>query len=179
MTEEVKIERREARKLERKKVKELKEMEAYKNQKPVKEMTITIEWKKSRMYGYCPTACAKVEHYDGTYTYIGDVKASGYGYDKESTVVATIFNAALRYELYRKIANEAPYGVRYYDGDGVPKKYINRDGKEDFHINNPTYNGGVGMECYYRISEFIGGELEKIASGDSFDAYKYTDKKEL
>ena len=130
-----------------------------KNQKPVQEMVINIEWKKSRTYGYCPTADAVVTHNDGTIRRVAGYKASGYGYDKESTVVAQICNDTLKYLLWNVAVDDrqkAPYGVRFND--------------EFSHY----YEGGVGVDCYYKIIEFLGGKFEKIASGKTFDSYKIT-----
>lgn len=168
MTEEVKKERKEARKLARKREAELAIVEEHKAQNPVKSMTINIEWKKSRMWGSNPSAEARIEHYDGTFSHIGPFTCSGCGYDKESTVIADIFNVALRYELYRRIKKEQPYGVYYYGG-----KY---EDKGEYFCN-PTYNGGVGTSCYYRIAEFIGGRFENVSNGKTFDVFKYIDKK--
>ena len=94
MSKEEKAERREARKLERKRANQLEAIEAGKAQKPVKSMTISIEWKKSRMWGANPSATAKIQHQDGTYSSIGPFTCSGCGYDKESTVIAEVFNEA-------------------------------------------------------------------------------------
>ena len=63
-----------------------KEENAERSQKPVKSITITIEWKKSRTWGMNPNANAQVEYKDGTYD-TGSASASGCGYDKESTVI--------------------------------------------------------------------------------------------
>ena len=49
-----------------------------------------------------------------------------------------------------------PYGIRVSD-----EKYTH-------------FNGGVGMSCYYRIAEFLGGKLERIASGNTFDVYLFS-----
>lgn len=177
LTEEEKIARREARKAERKKAKRLAEIEAEKNQKPIKSVTITIEWKRSRTWGANPHAAAKVQYQDGIYGHFDGFKCSGCGYDKESTVIAQIFNKVLIYKLYQKHKwtdsinqkeTNHPYGVYYYDGD-VGQPY------DSGYIPLPRYNGGVGTSCYYRIAEFIGGKFEHIASGKTFDVFKYTD----
>lgn len=166
--------RRKARRLEQEKL----EIEAEKAQKLVKSLTITIEWRKSRMWGNKPHAEAQVSFKDGTFERANGFTCSGCGYDKESTVIADIFNKYLKYKLYQKHqwktrinSNEKinyPYGVNYYNGD-VGKTY------ENGYISTPCYNGGVGTSCYYRIGEFIGGRFENIASGKTFDVYKYTD----
>jgi hypothetical protein len=51
----------------------------------------------------------------------------------------------------------APYGIHLYSD------------------NRPHFGGGIGTNCYYRICEYIGGKFEHIASGKTFDVYKYTD----
>ena len=136
---------------------ELKEEEE-KNQRKVEEMSINIEWKKSPTWGYCPRAYAKIKFNDGfgeSETY----KASGYGYDKESTVIADIFNEVLKYKLWDLAANEnldrkeIPYGIVLND---------------EF---NHYYEGGVGVSCYYNIVKFLGGNMEHIANGKTFDVY--------
>lgn len=164
-------EQKEANKLARqqakKEAKELARIEAEKNQKEVKEITINIEWKKSRTWGSCPSCEAVVRFKDGSIEHSPVYRASGCGYDKESTVIADVFNAYLKYKLYRPAQqikdryadireSGFPYGVRISD-------------------NWKHYEGGVGTSCYYAISEAIGGKFERISSGKTFDVYKYTD----
>lgn len=157
-----------------------KEIEAQKNQKPVRSLTIKIEWKKSRTWGYCPRAEAEVHFKDGTFERKEGYYASGYGYDKESTVIVEIFNDFLRYKLYqkRKLAasingekTDHPYGVYYYGGGTVKNS-----NSSDWYLSRPSFNGGVGTSCYYKIGEFIGGRFENIANGKSFGVFQYTDK---
>lgn len=152
------------------KEKDLQRIEQEKNQKPVKSITINIEWKKSRTWGSNPRCEAEVRYKDGDYSRSPVYTASGCGYDKESTVIADVFNDYLKYKLYQKInllqtkkvnANgepnpKYPYGLREWEG----KCY---------------YEGGIGTSCYYRIAEFIGGKFEHISEGKTFDVYKYTD----
>lgn len=138
----------------RKEAKRLAKIEAEKNQKPVKEITFSIEW--SRQFN--PTLTAKAYHVDGS-TSVVTSRCGGWGYDKESTVIADAFNALLKYKLYEMInlpSDYLPYGI-----------YLNRNGYTG-------YSGGIGTNCYYAISELIGGKFEKLASGKHFDAYKIT-----
>lgn len=174
------IEQREANKLARKQArdeaKELARIESERNQPAVKEITISIEWKKSRTWGSVPHARADVTFKDNTageygtgFYRQGGYTAGGCGYDKESTVIAQIFNQFLRYKLWllsdeaikggngSNDAGSAPYGIHHY-----------RD-------NYRTFGGGIGTNCYYRIAEYIGGKFEHIASGKTFDVYKYTE----
>jgi hypothetical protein len=137
------------------------------NQKPVKEMTIAITWNKSRMWGNNPTAEAQVEYHDGTW---GNFSAhcSGCGYDKESTVVAEIFNNTLKYKLWALTPDQVA-GENGSNDDGPAPYGLGRGG------NYRSYAGGIGMSCYPRIAEYIGGKLDHVASGKTFDVWKYTD----
>lgn len=179
MTPEVKKQRAEQRKVDRLTASELEHIEKLKNQKLVTGLTITIEWRKSRMWGFNPYAEAQVYYQDGTFERREGYTCSGCGYCKESTVIAEIFNAFLSYKLYQKHrwvdsingkkANY-PYGVYYFGGNHGEKH-------ESGYISKPSFNGGVGTSCYNDISKFIGGVFEHVASGKTFDAYKYTDNK--
>lgn len=163
LTPEQKEANKSARQEARKQAKEAARIEAEKNQKEVAEITISIEWKKNRTWGHNPLAEAQVKFKDGSYA-TGSATCSGCGYDKESTVIADIFNNFLKYKLYRDInptdrsrEDGLPYGI-----------YLNQ---------YRHFSGGIGTDCYYAISEAIGGKFEKLASGKSFDVYKYTDNK--
>lgn len=131
--------------------KKFAQIEADKNQKPVNYITFAIEWSKA---GH-PTCTAWVHYKDGTAQQV-TAKAGGYGYCKESTVIANIFNASLKYRIYQLTDfDKVPYGVNLYH--------------DRFY-----FAGGVGTSCYYEISKFIGGKFERVASGKTFDAFKFT-----
>ena len=139
--------------------KDIESEDMERNQKHVKEMTITIEWKKSKYYGYCPSASVDVYYKDGTYKHDSGYYAGGCGYDKESTVISEIFSNFLIYKLWDmeddlEKQGQAPYGI--YFGD------------------YPCYSYGIGTDCYYKISEFIGGKLEHISDTKTSDVYKFT-----
>jgi len=155
-----KLARQEAKKV----AKELARIEAEKNQKEVAIISISIEWKKSRMWGHNPHLDADITFKDGTCTNFR-ATCSGCGYDKESTVIADVFNAFLKYKLYRPLLPVTTGTIR---DNGIPYGItIDPDWK--------YYDGGIGMNCYYTISEAIGGKLIRNASGKSYDAYTYTD----
>lgn len=172
LTEEQKKQNREARKLGRRLAANRARIEAEKSQKPVRRLTITIEWRKSRTWGSNPRAEAAVEFRDGTFTRRDGFTCSGCGYDKESTVVSDIFDAFLRYKLWRlpksKITGghgsgdtgPAPYGIQHYEGE---------DG-----YKSRGFADGVGMSCYYRLCEYLGGKLEHVASCKSSDVWVAT-----
>ena len=142
-----------------------KEIDQDAKQPEVESLTITIEWKKSRMWGMNPHATARVLFADGKVG-IGTAKASGCGYCKRSTVIADIFNQFLKYKLHeprfmKKLPR--PYGI------STPN-----DGQRIFA---PYYMGGIGEGCYLRISEYIGGAWESIAHTNSVDVYRYMENK--
>jgi hypothetical protein len=145
----------------RKQAKELARIEQERNQKPVKRLTISIEWKKSRMWGSNPHAEATIQHHDGSFSR-GFATCSGCGYDKESTAIADIFNNFLKYKLYTpsfdQLPNEngLPYGI-----------YLGQ---------YRHYSGGIGTNCYHDIAKAIGGEFKRVASGKTFDVYEYTEQ---
>lgn len=169
LTDQEKKERREARKAEREAKKEASRIENEKNQKPVKELTITIEWKRSRTWGSNPNATAAVEYIDGHYERREGYRCSGCGYDKESTVIASIFNDFMKYKLWNLGLKNIRGG--HGSGDNGPAPY----GIHIYSDTHPGYSGGIETNCYYRIAEFIGGKFEHIASGKTFDVYRYTD----
>jgi hypothetical protein len=149
----------------REKAKTAARIEAEKNQKPVSRIKINIEWSKSRTWGRNPHLEAWVSFKDGTSEYY-KTTCSGCGYDKESTVIADVFNQFLKYKLWglSEKAIEGGHG----SGDKGPAPYgINR------YEFGRSYAGGIGTSCYRAISEYIGGKWENIASGKTFDVYEY------
>lgn len=147
----------------------LRQIEAEKAQKPVKKLTINIEWKKSRTWGLNPVAEACVEYADGTFARLPPERASGCGYDKESTVIASVFNACMKYKLWAMSAEAIKDG--HGSGDNGPAPYgIN------CYAEGRGYAGGVGTSCYYKIGEYIGGTFAHVASGKSFDVYTWEEK---
>lgn len=128
----------------------------------VKYLKIEIGWKRTRVGEMNPTASAKWETADGEWHYADSMaRATGYGCDKASTVVAKCCNKILTGMLWRKrdARGEAPYGINY--GDFFP-----------------YFSGGIQMECYERIAEFLEGNLEHTASGKTYDEYVFTFKTE-
>lgn len=123
-------------------------------------LEIEINWTKSRTWGYCPTASAMWRTSAGWGSCKNMAHASGCGYDKASTVIAEVCNQLFSGMLYRRrnARKNIPYGVSLKTG---------------FF---PTFNGGVGVSCYYDIARFLGGKLEHVASGKTYDKYIFTFK---
>jgi len=164
LTEEQKKANREAKKAARVLATETARVEEEKNQKPVKSITISIEWKKSRRWGSNPVAEGRIEYADGTWGHTATARASGCGYDKESAVIAQIFNWCLKYKLWA-LSDEAMNGER---GGGRVPYGINR------YNNGRCFASGVGTSCYYDICKYLGGTFVHTASGKAFDVYTAT-----
>jgi hypothetical protein len=125
----------------------------------VQRLEIEINWTKSRTWGYCPTASAMWRTSAGWGACRNMAHAGGCGYDKASTVIAEVCNKVLSGMLYsRRRARNYPYGVNLKNG---------------FF---PYFEGGVGVSCYYNIAKFLGGKLEHVASGKTYDKYVFTFK---
>lgn len=157
--------------------KNLQEIIDEQNQSPVKEMLITIEWKRSRTWGANPHCQAKISFHNGDFKHSPIYTTSGCGYDKTSTVVADVFNTYMKYKLWNKFIEQckradynwkelggAPYGINagIWETDCGPIEYR-------------YFGGGIGISCYKEIGEFIGGKFETIANGKTFDVFKYID----
>ena len=153
----------------RRQAKETARIDSEKNQKPVKELTITIEWRKSRMWGSNPHASVQVIHHDGTYDRKDGYTCSGCGYDKESTVIAMAFNDFLKYKLWNMTRDQIKGGHGSLDNGPAPY------GISSYSEESRGYAGGIGTSCYYGIAKFIGGKFDHVAGGKAFDVFKYTD----
>lgn len=123
-------------------------------QPDVVRLEINVEWKRSSTWGQNPHAYWHAELANGHWLQ-GHETCGGCGYDKESTVVAEIFEKACSGMLWRKrkTKKKAPYGCTVKD------------------TWFPHFSGGVGMSCYFSIVEFLGGKMERVASGKTYDNY--------
>lgn len=146
--------------------KDLKKLGEVLESPTVKNIRINIEWKKSRTWGSNPILSAEVEYNNGTYESLDGYKASGCGYDKESTVLASMLNDVMQNLLINNLDKilkdkenqKLPYGISEYTKRGFL----------------PTFSGGIGLSCYFDIMKYLGYTLEHVASGDIFDSYKIT-----
>lgn len=144
-----------AKKIEAKK----KELDLIFSSSDLTSITINVEWKKNRTWGYNPTARTIVR--SSQYFNNSQGTASGCGYDKESAAIAEALNQS-------DILKKALYTLK--------AKNINKPNRDLFGYGSgysflPYFEGGVGVSCYYRIFESIGFKMTKIGWGDSFDCY--------
>lgn len=143
--------------------KELHHLQTVENASDLESITVSVEWKKSRMWGSNPTAEARVcdKEYGHNYS-SGSI--GGCGYDKCSTAVANALNQSNSFL-------KAMYQVKEQN---VSKKNHELFGYGSGYGILPRLEGGVGVSCYPRIFETIGFKFQTTASGKSFDVYTVT-----
>ena len=135
------------------------------NQPNVEQLIITIDWYDNRTWGKCPKASYRVRLANGrSMSEENAASAKGCGYDKESTVVASIFNMFCKGMAYKKLKTAAgkkskPYGVYSSEWSGC------------------YFDGGIGMSCYREIAQWLGGKMEETAHTRNADVYTFTFKK--
>lgn len=113
-------------------------------------VSISVEWKKSRLWGANPHATVYA-----AFTVTED-SASGCGYDKESAAIASAFNDNPEVMAIIYTAVEA----------GVKPGYSVSDS-----VGLPYFDGGCGVSCFYTVFENCGYQFKRIPGGRSFDCY--------
>lgn len=135
---------------ERKRAEKLRCVYDVENAPDVETIDISVEWKRSRTWGYNPTASV----YAGMCYSMGH--ASGCGYDKHSACIASAFdeNPAVLRILYRHADNggKFPYGVIVFAG-------------------LPSFDGGCGVSCFGNIFSACGYTFRTVASGELYNAH--------
>lgn len=113
---------------------------------------IDVEWKRSKTWGNNPHVEMRVWTKDGFFGMFTD-SAGGCGYDKLSAAVAGALNQCARQLLWnkRKQIKKAPYGVCK---------------------GSLTFEGGVGIDCYRRICEWLGGTWTENRRAKSYDYFE-------
>ena len=117
------------------------------------------------MWGMNPYATGEAITKDG-FRLVGTAKASGCGYCKRSTVIADLFNQFLRHKLHDQkvisgLCKSKPYGIRLRE---VEQNWLS------------YFEGGIGEDCYSKISEAIGGTWERMANTYNVDVYQYKER---
>lgn len=129
-------------------------------------VTISVEWHRSRVWGYNPTVTAEVQTVDGFERFTGS--ASGCGYDKESAAVAdALYNCypVIKALCEKKEAsglfernnhNAIAYGAGY---DAIP-----------------ALEGGVGMSSLESVFNACGYVIECRNHTKTTDFYYFVKK---
>lgn len=139
---------------------------------------VSVEWKKSRVWGYNPHATIDAWTVDAdgvTNCTTTTGRASGCGYDKQSAAIAEAFNAspAILKALYN--AEER----RLKGRESRKQSRRNFIGYGSGSSARPYFESGCGVSVFYKIFESCGYTFEKVSSGKTFDdynAYKITKK---
>jgi hypothetical protein len=148
----------------------------------LKELVITIEWNKSRMWGYNPKAR---DNYNNESDSI-----SGCGYDKQSTATAQILNQ--HKDLLKLLFLSKERAINLYDNNiMVEHEYYNNDNikvfkKEEASQNDinrkflgygsgygvfPKFEGGVGVSCHINILNKLGLTVTHISNSKHSDVF--------
>ena len=143
------------------------------NAKDVQDLEIAIEWKKSYTWGWCPRAYIrshlldkqKDHYYERTEGY-----ASGCGYDKLSSAIASALNDSngalkLLYTAEEKRLRKAINGLKQSRADFI--------GYGSGYGSTPYFEGGVGYSSQESIFENLGFKVKTIADkyGSTIAAY--------
>ena len=147
----------------------LHKLETVSNAPTLEFVTINVEWKRSRTWGYNPHVTAvtsEAETYTGT--------ASGCGYDKQSAAVAEALNAspAVLKALYTAAENALAAGqtfARHSNGNVVT--WCGVLGYGSGYSILPYFDGGVGVSCFETIFSRCGYTFRQVANSKHFDAY--------
>lgn len=135
-------------------------------------ISINVEWKKSSVWGHNPHAEARDNK--GIYTY---GTASGCGYDKESSAVASALNAnnSILKILYTIKENALKDGKTDKDKTACTNR-DNRDccGYGAGYSAMPYFEGGVGVNCFWAILKKAGFQVN--TNWHTHNTYYYIDK---
>lgn len=134
----------------------LHKLERAANAPELRDLTVCVEWAKSRTWGANPTATVTANdshHYETT------GHASGCGYDKESAAIASAMNAnaAVLRILYTHAERGGKFAYSVYTFAGLP-----------------YFDGGCGVSCFRNVFEGCGYEWRDLVHRKTFDSYMMT-----
>ena len=135
----------------------------------LKQISITVEWKKSRMWGYNPTAEITFSYTDGTFERDTSGSIGGCGYDKESTATGQVLseNLSLLSELY---ARQEEIMDEWKNDSSIRRERLNYGAG---HGVLPYFDGGVGFNCHRHILEKLGFTQISETNGKHFNVYVF------
>lgn len=159
---------RRLKQLEKAHAKELAKVESAEAAPDVHTVSIEVEWKRSRTWGYNPHASVVINHRN---RYFGS--ASGCGYDKRTAAVGEALNqsAVILRMLYACKEKALAGGWRpesknpYAPGNGGCIHYGAGYG------TLPYFEGGVGMSSFEGVFNACGLKMTHIADGRHYDHY--------
>lgn len=147
--------------------KELAKVEAAEAAPDVHTVSIEVEWKRSRTWGYNPHASVVINHQN---RYFGS--ASGCGYDKRTAAVGEALNqsAVIKRMLYLEKEKALAEGWRPDGGVGNNAGCIHYGAG---YGTLPYFEGGVGMSSFEGVFNACGLKLTHVADGRYYDHYVF------
>lgn len=161
--------KRAEREKEKSYAKKLAKVERAENAAPPVTVSISVEWKRSSVWGYNPTATVTIYDSNGWAQYTGT--ASGCGYDKLTAAVGSALNqsAAILNMLYT--AKEKAYKRSKAAARAAWKQHGPESNRDAIHYGAgygilPYFEGGTGWSsfagvfaaCGYKITENRGAK---------------------
>ncbi len=132
-------------------------------------ISICVEWKRSATWGMNPTAYARTNGGNAS------GKASGCGYDKESTAIAEALNQcdSVLKALYTYKESQLQAG----HSDESRTACTGRDNRNIIGYGAgyaiiPYFEGGVGASCFWSIFKKLGYKVNEFHSGKHSDYYE-------
>lgn len=160
---------RNARKLEKRCNAAIEKLNAAENREKVYSIAISVDWKRSQMWGYNPNASCTIVTENGCQSFYGS--ASGCGYDKLTAAIADALNQC-----------NALMGVMYDCKERAMRKgyrdnaQTNSSNSDCIHYGAgygalPYFEGGVGMSSLMGVLEKM--EFKCICANRSNKNYDY------
>lgn len=158
------------RKYEKECAEKLERLQRYAEAGDVKEISISVEWRKSRTWGYNPVAAVCI--YGNNVARRGTGTASGCGYDKESAAIAEALNGMPEMRKILCDMKEAALKAGV-NGNGASRSNEPYIAYGAGYGAIPYYEGGVGFSCFEQIFIRAGFKRTACSSGKAFDFYQY------
>lgn len=141
------------------------------------DVKISMEWKRSRMWGNNPSAECwyTCKDADGQFKhgYVVSGSIGGCGYDKGSTAVAKCLNQINEVLKLLYVKKDKSHKSAVTNENDLNRTLF---GYGSGYGILPSIEGGVGVSCYPRIFESLGYKFTTQASGKTFDVYTITKK---
>lgn len=158
--------------LDKETAEKLTRLEAVENAPEISCIRVSVEWKRSRVWGYNPDVEVWTDAGNGCgYTH---GSASGCGYDKESAAVAEAFdNSDAILKVFFTLKEKAlRKGIK--DASATACTHVNNEecvGYGAGYSVLPYFEGGVGVSCFWSILKKAGFEC-RSEHGKRFDVYR-------
>ena len=150
---------------------EVKKINTVANAGDLLEVKISIEWKRSQMWGSNPIAECWYAYNDKegnrNSNYVKSGSIGGCGYDKQSTAISECLNQIN--EVLKPL-----YHLKNEQLATSDKKNHELFGYGSGYGILPSIEGGVGVSCYPAIFNKLGMDFKTVAIGKTFDVYTIT-----